>query len=170
MNPAERIELLQRILDQLIESIEEILLSGEEIPDDIQGQLADEIAITMQEIQTLQASMQPQEAPAEAPPPPTPQQPEGQIPSSNINRFAYDPKTKSLLVKFQGDYPQENGPVYQYSNVPEQIFEVFRRGAIPAKTNGQNRWGRWWRGKSPSLGASFYEAIRQGGYPFQRVG
>jgi len=101
--------------------------------------------------------------------------PEGEPPlnpsmaSSNINSFGYDEKTGRLLVKFQGDYPQENGPIYAYSGVPPDIFQAFRMGAIPARTNGSNAWGQWWRGKSPSVGASFYNLIRQGGYPYQQV-
>jgi hypothetical protein len=167
MNPEERIAILQGILDQIVDSIEEILLSGEEIPDEIQGMLAEEIEVTMREIAELQSQIVPEKVLPTAPPPT--QQPQGQIQSSNINRFAYDPKKRQLFVKFQGDFPQENGPVYQYQNVPEEIFEVFRRGAIPARTNGRNRWGKWWVGKTPSLGATFYQTIRNGGYPYQRV-
>ena len=91
------------------------------------------------------------------------------MPSSNINSFGYDEDTGRLLVKFQGDYPQENGPIYAYGGVPKQIFDLFRRGAVPARTHGQNRWGRWWEGKVPSMGASLYTLIREGGYPYQRL-
>lgn len=85
------------------------------------------------------------------------------INSSNIYGFKYDPKTGKLLVKFQ------EGNVYQYQGVPPQIFDIFQKGAIAAKTNGQNNFGRWWTGKIPSLGASFYELIRQGGYPYKKL-
>ena len=83
--------------------------------------------------------------------------------SSNIYGFRYDPNTKKLLVRFQG------GSVYGYDGVPPQVYKMFSSGAVPAKTNGQNQYGRWWEGKNPSLGASFYSLIRQGGYPYQRV-
>lgn len=90
-------------------------------------------------------------------------------PSSNINSFGYDRENQRLLVKFQGDYPKENGPIYGYDNVPEVIFDLFRRGSIPARTDGKNKWGKWWRGKVPSLGASLYTLIKNGGYQYQRL-
>lgn len=83
--------------------------------------------------------------------------------SSNIWGFNYDPDTGGLNVRFQG------GSTYHYDNVPPYIFNVFQRGAVPAKTNGQNQFGAWWKGKNPSLGAAFYDLIRSGPYPYQRV-
>jgi len=90
-------------------------------------------------------------------------------PSSNVNSFAYDEDSGKLFVKFQGDYPQQNGPVYQYTGVPKQIFELFRRGAVPARTDGKNKWGSWWKGKVPSVGATMFTLIKNGGYPYQKV-
>lgn len=89
--------------------------------------------------------------------------------SSNIYSFGYDDDSGELYVKFQGDYPHTNGPVYKYNGVPQEIFELFKVGAIPAKTKGKNKWGHWWPGKVPSLGASMHELIKKGGYQYQRV-
>lgn len=83
--------------------------------------------------------------------------------SSNIFGFHYDPQSGDLLVRFQG------GSIYAYSGVPRHIFNIFAKGAIPAKTEGQNAYGKWWVGKIPSLGAAFYELIRNGGYPYEQV-
>lgn len=91
-------------------------------------------------------------------------------PSSNVHSFAYDPKNQKLFVKFQGEYPKQDGPVYEYGGVPEDIFNMFQKGAVPARTKGKNKWGEWWVGKSPSLGASLNALIKTAGYPFQRVG
>lgn len=85
------------------------------------------------------------------------------IGSSNIWGFKYNPKSGRLLVRFQ------SGSVYGYNGVPPTVFRIFQEGAIPAKTNGQNAHGRWWQGKIPSLGAAFYELIRNGGYEYQRL-
>lgn len=85
------------------------------------------------------------------------------INSSNIYGFKYDPKTGRLLVRFQ------SGSVYGYQGVPPGIFRVFQAGAIPAKTNGSNAFGKWWIGKMPSLGSAFFSLIRNGGYPYQRL-
>lgn len=83
--------------------------------------------------------------------------------SSNIYGFRYDPKSGRMLVRFQG------GSIYEYEGVPNVIFNLFQKGAIPAKTNGQNQYGRWWRGKEPSTGASFFELIKKGPYPYAKV-
>ena len=91
------------------------------------------------------------------------------FPSSNVHSFAYDPENQTLFVRFQGEYPRQDGPVYEYEGVPEDIFNMFQRGAIPARTNGRNRWGEWWIGKTPSLGASLNALIKTAGYPYQRV-
>lgn len=83
--------------------------------------------------------------------------------SSNVYGFNYDPRSNRLKVRFN------NGGVYQYEGVPSQIYKMFASGAVPAKTEGQNKWGVWWRGKVPSLGATFYELIRQGGYDYRKL-
>lgn len=90
-------------------------------------------------------------------------------PSSNVHSFAYDPEKQQLFVRFQGDYPKQDGPVYSYGGVPEDIFNMFQRGAIPARTKGKNKWGEWFVGKNPSLGASLNALIKTAGYPYQRV-
>lgn len=89
--------------------------------------------------------------------------PHADINSSNIYGFRFNPKNGQLMVRFQ------SGAVYGYSGVPQGVFNTFRQGAVPARTNGQNDYGRWWTGKMPSLGAAFYNLIRQGGYDYQRL-
>src|SRR5271155_1987785 len=59
-----------------------------------------------------------------------------QMPSSNVYAFGYDPERERLLVKFQGNGEQGQGPVYGYEGVPENIFKLFQKGAIPARTDG----------------------------------
>lgn len=83
--------------------------------------------------------------------------------SSNIYGFKYEPKSGKLFVRFQG------GSVYGYDGVPSGVFDIFRKGAVPAKTNGSNQYGAWYTGKMPSLGAAFYQMIRQGGYAYKRI-
>jgi len=82
--------------------------------------------------------------------------------SSNIFGFSYNPKDGSLKVRFN------SGSVYSFSGVPAHVFKMFQSGAIPAKTNGQNNFGKWWIGKRPSSGASFYELIRDK-FPYKRL-
>jgi hypothetical protein len=160
MNPA-------ALLQELLAAINQVVQSGEVLSDELQGMLAQTLERLVNEVeasraQDVTAGLQPN-APKE------PQLGAG-VPSSNIHSFGYDDKNGRLLVKFQGDYPQNNGPVYAYEGVPKQIFDLFQKGAIPARTDGQNKWGRWWKGKVPSLGASLYTLIKGGAYPYQRLG
>ena len=89
--------------------------------------------------------------------------------SSNINAFRYNPENQQLFVKFQGKYPQQNGPVYKYEGVPDFIFNVFSRGAVAPKTSGSNQWHTWRKGVTPSHGAAMAALIKNGGYPYQRM-
>ena len=104
-------------------------------------------------------------------PPSTPNQSDIQqsMPSSNVEGFAYDDKSGNLLVRFLGDHPNRNGPVYSYSGVPREIFDMFQQGAVPARTDGKNKWGKWWKGKVPSIGASLYTLIKNRNYPYRRL-
>jgi hypothetical protein len=100
-----------------------------------------------------------------------PKQPEitQSMPSSNIYGFNYDYDKNKLLVKFQGNGAEGQGPIYSYEGVQPYMFNLFKRGAAIAKTTGKNKWGEWWRGKSPSIGAAMHAFIKMGNYPYQRL-
>jgi hypothetical protein len=89
--------------------------------------------------------------------------PKAPLQSSNVWGFQYDPRQQLLRVRFQ------EGGIYEYDGVPPAVFKLLQAGAIPAKTNGQNRFGLWFRGKKPSIGATMYEAINKGGYNYRKV-
>lgn len=161
------IQELEDILDAILRGVQETLQSGEILSEELQRLIAEEITYLTQEIDRLYS-----ENPIENLPPSLPQEPElepGGMPSSNVNSFGYDPENKRLLVKFNGKDERDTGPVYGYDNVPKVIFDLFQSGAVPARTDGRNKWGRWWKGKVPSLGASLYTLIAQGQYPYQRL-
>lgn len=111
----------------------------------------------------------------EAPTAPPPSGPTGEppltqaMPSSNVEGFGYDEENGRLLVRFLGKHPDPNGPIYAYEGVPKVIFDIFRKGGVPAMTDGHNKWGQWWRGKKPSIGAALYHLIKIQGYPYQRL-
>lgn len=150
---------LRALLQELMAAVEQVLASGEELPDDLQMQLAQTFSLLMDRYE---------EASQRGAAPVVPKMDQA-MPSSNVEGFAYDPKAQKLFVRFLGQYPDRNGPVYSYDGVPHNIFNLFRHGMIPAKTNGQNQWGRWWKGKFPSIGAAMYQLIKQRGFPYQRV-
>ena len=158
------VQELQFLLQELLQAIEQVVLSGEELSDEFQGMLAQTLELLYGQIEELSGN------PVEGLPAgrQTPEL-ESSMPSSNVEGFAYDDENERLLVRFLGKYPDKDGPIYSYDGVPPNIFDIFRRGAIPAKTNGKNKWGQWWRGTYPSMGAAMYHLIRAGGYPYQRI-
>lgn len=89
--------------------------------------------------------------------------PEAWLNSSNVYGYQYDPRTQKLQVRFN------NGGIYEYDSIPKEIYDLFNAGAIPARTDGENEYGSWWKGKQPSLGATFYWLIREGGFPYKKL-
>lgn len=83
--------------------------------------------------------------------------------SSNVWGAAYDPRSGKMKVRFQG------GSEYEYDGVPENIFKAFIKGNASAKTKGKNRYGEWWVGKNPSLGAALNQYIKSGGFNYRRT-
>lgn len=100
--------------------------------------------------------------------PPSPKVPIDGIPhaalnSSNIWGSRYNPKNHQMVVRFQG------GSEYRYYNIPAQIYKIFSAGNARAKTKGRNRYGEWWVGKNPSLGAAMHQFIKEAGYPYEKI-
>lgn len=159
-------ERIQELKDSLMQLFQAIQNSGEEITGELESMLVQAMEHVTNRIQQLRSEGQETpEIPSSLQPPEMTES----MPSSNVEGFAYDDNSNRLYVRFLGKHPNRFGPVYQYENVPPNIFDIFRKGAIPAKTNGQNKWGKWWKGKYPSMGAAMYHMIRAGGYPYQQV-
>jgi hypothetical protein len=83
--------------------------------------------------------------------------------SSNVWGAAFNQKTGKMRVRFQG------GSIYEYDGIPRAIFDAFIHGNAEAKTNGQNQYGRWWKGKNPSLGAALNQYIKAGNFSYRRI-
>ena len=93
--------------------------------------------------------------------------PQGTLyPSSNVAAINYDPKTQQLMVKFHGENQE---PVYRYFGVPPKIADLLWEGNAFARTKGQNKFGKWWPMKNPSIGAALNQFIKDGGFAYQRV-
>lgn len=178
------IEELENLLRQLLQGVQDVMQSGEVLSDEFQGQLAQTLQLLseridsareLQSVEQQQAQIADQISPqveqlsALLPKEPIPELDAAPHESSNINAFKYDPSSQKLIVRFQDKYPGTNGPVYSYDGVPNNIFEVFRRGAVAPRTSGSNAWHTWKEGVTPSHGAAMYALIREGGYPYQRL-
>lgn len=88
---------------------------------------------------------------------------QAELNSSNVWGANYDPKSRRMKVRFQG------GSEYEYDGIPQAIFDAFIHGNANAQTNGRNRYGRWWRGKNPSLGAALNQYIKAGNFNYRRL-
>lgn len=146
---------MDELLNKLIGALLELIESGEEIPDEV---LKEVTGLLLKQIQSTQAAPIESQTPLKE-----------SMPSSNIHSYGYDDQSGELRVKFNGSNERDAGPVYSFSGVPPQIFDLFRKGAVPARSKGQNKWGKWWVGKRPSSGASFYTLIREAGYPYKKI-
>ena len=157
---------LERLLQELLAGIQEVLQSGEILSDEMQMEIARQLEYLTSEIDRLRAENPVEGLSQETPVPPlTP----GPYPSSNVNAFKYNPKTQQLFVKFHGKDSADSGPVYGYQGVPQYIYDIFSKGRVAPKTSGQNQYHRWIKGVTPSLGASLNALIKEGGYPYQRM-
>jgi len=140
--------------------------SGEQLPDEFLGQIAQTLELLYNRLEEVEgAGLAGTSINGPTQPPIEPG-----MPSSNVEGFARDENTGKLYVRFLGKHPNRMGPVYEYSGVPDSMYNLFRQGAVPARTNGQNKWGKWWKGKTPSMGASVNVLLKQGGFNYRRVG
>lgn len=186
MNPRQELAAIEEVIANILSGMQETIQSGENLSDEFQGQLAELLNLATERITQLNEEIQlgdvedeekiiadnipiDEEPVGGAAPEPIPPLDPAPHESSNINAFRYEPDKKKLYVKFQGKYPQQNGPIYSYQDVPPYIFDIFRRGSIAPKTSGQNAWHKWKEGVTPSHGASMYALIKAGGFPYQRL-
>lgn len=154
----QRIEEIKSALKQLVAMLSQ---RGKPLSNDLKVKLAQVLEFAANRIQELRGE--------EEPPPQEPDVPKAPYPSSQINGFQFDPKSGELLVQFHGPYPKAEGPVYSYKGVPSYIFDVFARGAVGPKTSGQNRYHKWIKGVTPSLGGALNALIKAGGFSYQRL-
>lgn len=89
--------------------------------------------------------------------------PQADLNSSNVWGANYDPKSGKMKVRFQG------GSEYEYDGIPPNIFNAFIHGNASAKTKGKNKYGEWWEGKNPSLGAALNQYIKAGNFAYRKI-
>ena len=89
----DELQEFQGLLQELLQAVQISMQSGEEFPDELQGQIAQTLELLYNRIEGLMGQHIPT----------TPQaQPELEpagFPSSNISRFRYDPKSQSLTCE-----------------------------------------------------------------------
>lgn len=89
--------------------------------------------------------------------------PEG-ISSSNVWKYKYDDIKQELVIKFQ------EGSTYTYTGVDMTLFNDISSGYGTCITEGSNKWGSWYIGKFPSIGAAVYELLVLKNVPYSKGG
>lgn len=86
------------------------------------------------------------------------------IPSSNVRRIVYNDESKEMVIQFQ------DKSIYTYFEVPFQIFLDVSGGKATCITTGENKFGRWFVGKNPSVGAAVWKYLRDSNIKYQKGG
>jgi len=73
--------------------------------------------------------------------------------SANVERILFNDETNELAIQFRG------GGVYIYPNQSKDMFDSLVRGEGICRTEGENQWGSWFVGKTPSIGAAVYSKL-----------
>lgn len=68
--------------------------------------------------------------------------------SSNVKKILYQDETSELTIQFH------SGDIYTYYDINFALFQEVLNGAAICRTAGENRWGSWYVGKTPSVGAA----------------
>lgn len=152
-------------MDQVLELLQSLLQQAASLDAELTDE---EKSRVLQIFQGAIELVQQSQAPG-VPFPGIPQVPGGEYPSSNVNGLKYDPKSGQLLVQFHGPYPQAEGPIYSYKDVPPYVYDIIARGAVGPKTSGKNRYHEWIRGVTPSLGASVNALLKAGNFSYTRL-
>lgn len=84
--------------------------------------------------------------------------------SSNVNNILYNDETKELIVKFN------EGDIYTYFDVEFSLFQDLVNGAGVCRTEGENKWGSWFIGKTPSVGAALYNRLVKSSIRYKKGG
>lgn len=85
-----------------------------------------------------------------------------QATSSNVDRLMFNDETNELVVKFN------TGEYYTYFDVDFTDFLDVLNGNAVCTTSGSNRYGTWFVGKFPSVGAAIKRHLSK--YNYSRGG
>ena len=75
------------------------------------------------------------------------------IRSANVKKIMYNDETKEMFIQFQ------DKSIYTYFEVPFQLFLDVSGGKATCITSGENKYGSWFVGKTPSVGAAVHRYL-----------
>ena len=73
--------------------------------------------------------------------------------SSNVDRMKYFEEERRLVVKFN------DGSYYTYFDIDDATFKAIIAGDAVCRTEGENEFGEWFVGKTPSVGAAIWKYL-----------
>lgn len=88
---------------------------------------------------------------------------ERDVNSSNVDSFRYDTESEILFLTFN------DGSTYKYYNITFGEFMDVTGGNAICITEGQNEFGRWFVGKTPSVGAAVYVYLTNSNKRYERA-
>jgi hypothetical protein len=84
--------------------------------------------------------------------------------SSNVDKIMYNDESYELVIKFN------DGSTYTYFNVDFDMFRDVFEGNASCVSDDTSGEGRWWVGKTPSVGAAVYKILTVGGVAYVEGG
>ena len=84
--------------------------------------------------------------------------------SSNVDRLMYNDENRELVVKFN------SGDIYTYFDIDFEEFANVFNGQGICRTTGSNKYGSWFLGKFPSVGAAVFKYLVDTGATYKKGG
>lgn len=84
--------------------------------------------------------------------------------SSNIDKIMYNDENRELVIRFNG------GSYYTYYDIDFTEFVGIFNGAGICRTSGENSYGTWFVGKTPSVGAAVFNILVNSGKRYTKGG
>ncbi len=78
----------------------------------------------------------------------------GRLKSSNVKRMKYNTKSRIMTIEFN------SGGIYEYYEIDYATYQNVKSGNATCRTSGKNRWGEWFKGKTPSNGSAVWSYLR----------
>lgn len=85
------------------------------------------------------------------------------VDSANVKSYRYSIDNEILFITFN------DGSSYKYYNVSFEEFSEIRDGNAVCISEGSNKYGSWYVGKSPSIGAAVYIYLVAAGKKYERA-
>ena len=88
---------------------------------------------------------------------------QGGVASSNVDSYRYNDVSGELILTFN------DGSRYRYYQIDKDDFESIVLGDATCTTEGENEYGRWYIGKSPSVGAAVWQYLIDRAIRYQKL-